>query len=67
MKSLAAALLVVLGFNSTFAQVFWTEDFSNQASSTTNWVSGGTNDGSEVWTWTDDPAAGFKIAVFYLV
>lgn len=60
MKSLAAALLVVLGFNSTFAQVFWTEDFSNQASSTTNWVSGGTNDGSEVWTWTDDPAAGFQ-------
>ncbi len=49
------ALLAACSLQSSFAQVFWSEDFSNQASSTANWVHGGTNPGAEVWKWTNDP------------
>ena len=59
MRSLVVAIFATLGFTTGFSQVFWTETFSNQASSTTNWVSGGTNAGPEVWTWSNDPLAGF--------
>jgi hypothetical protein len=59
-RGLLALALVALGLQASFAQVFWEETFSNQASATTNWVHGGTNDGAEVWTWTDDPGAGFQ-------
>lgn len=59
-RSLVMALLLATGFQSAFAQTFWTETFSDEASSTTNWVSGGDNLGAEVWTWTSDPLAGFQ-------
>lgn len=58
-RNLALALLLALGFQNVSAQVFWSESFSDQASATTNWVHGGTNAGVEVWTWSDDPLAGF--------
>lgn len=59
-RSLALAFLLALGYQNASAQAFWTETFSNQASATTNWVNGGTNLGAEVWTWTNDPLAGFQ-------
>ncbi|MBK8555304.1 MAG: T9SS type A sorting domain-containing protein [Lewinellaceae bacterium] len=62
LKHLVFAVLVALGFQTANAQAFWTETFSDQASSTTNWVNGGTNGGAEVWTWTNDPLAGFMNA-----
>jgi len=54
-KGMMIALLAACSLQSSFAQVFWSEDFSNQASSTANWVHGGTNPGAEVWKWTNDP------------
>ncbi len=58
-KSFAALLLVLAGFNQSFAQAFWSETFSDQAVATANWVNGGTNAGPEDWVWTNDPFAGF--------
>jgi hypothetical protein len=59
-KGLVTALVLVCTLQSSFAQVFWSEGFSDQASATTNWVHGGTNDGPGgiEWTWTNDPDAG---------
>ena len=62
LKHLAMVVLLALGCQAANAQAFWTETFSDQASSTTNWVNGGTNGGAEVWTWTADPLAGFMNA-----
>ncbi len=59
-KGLVLAAVLVCSLQSSFAQVFWSEDFSNQASSTANWVHGGTNAGVNAlsWVWTNDPDAG---------
>lgn len=57
-KGIFVALLATLGLTQSFAQVFWSEDFSDQASSTTNWTAGGTNDGPLDWVWTNDADAG---------
>jgi len=59
-RSFAAALFVVAHLLPLSAQVFWTETFTNQAASVTNWVNGGTNAGAEVWSWTNNPGAGFQ-------
>lgn len=56
-KSLIAVLMIAFGFQYAYSQTaFWSDDFN----SSSNWVYGGTNPGPEVWTWTDDPAAGFQ-------
>lgn len=59
-KGLMIALFATFSLTNSFAQVFWSEDFSNQASSTANWISGGTNAGvaNLAWAWTSDPDAG---------
>lgn len=57
-KSALAALLLTCFAQIAFAQPFWTETFSDQASSTTNWPSGGTNAGPETWKWTNVLNAG---------
>jgi hypothetical protein len=59
-KGLMIALFAAFSLTNSFAQVFWSEDFSNQASSTANWISGGTNAGvgNLAWAWTMDPDAG---------
>jgi hypothetical protein len=57
-RSVLAALLLTCCFQSAFAQTFWTETFSDQASSTTNWVHGGTNAGALTWSWTNILNAG---------
>ncbi len=59
-KGFTAVLFVLVCLTQTTAQTFWTETFADQASSTTNWVNGGTNPGTEDWTWTNDPLAGFQ-------
>ena len=51
-------LLLAFGIQAMQAQVIFTEDFGDQATSEANWLSGGTNDGLEVWTWLDDPTVG---------
>jgi hypothetical protein len=58
LQGLAVLLLSALTMNSMFSQTFWTETFGDPATST-NWLSGGTNAGTEVWTLTTDPFAGF--------
>lgn len=60
MRSLVVAIFATLGFTTGFSQVFWTETFTDQASSTTNWVHGGTNAAAAnlTWTWTTDVNAG---------
>jgi len=57
-KGLALAVLFLSGLNTLLAQPFWTETFSNQATSTANWVNGGTNPGTIDWAWTNNVAAG---------
>ncbi|MCC6411984.1 MAG: hypothetical protein IT270_10015, partial [Saprospiraceae bacterium] len=57
-KGFAFAVLFLTCLNTAFAQTFWTESFSDQASSTANWVNGGTNAGTIDWAWTDNIAAG---------
>ncbi len=58
-------LLFAIGIHATQAQVLFTEDFGNQATSEANWISGGTNAGTETWQWLDDPtAATFNTAPF---
>ncbi len=57
-RSILAALFLTCCFQSSFAQTFWTETFSSQASSTTNWVHSGTNSGPRKWQWTNNVAAG---------
>lgn len=57
----AFVVLIVLfsGLQTMLAQPFWTETFVDQSTATTNWVHGGANAGAEVWSWTNDPLAGF--------
>lgn len=57
-KGLALAVMFLAGIETMLAQPFWTESFSDQATSTTNWVNGGTNAGTIDWAWTNDPVAG---------
>ncbi|TNE63250.1 MAG: T9SS type A sorting domain-containing protein [Bacteroidetes bacterium] len=52
-------LLSAAATNNAWSQTIWLETFADQASATTQWVSGGTNPGAEVWTWTNDPLAGY--------
>ncbi len=59
-KGLALAVLFLTGVESMLAQPFWSEDFADQATATTNWVNGGTNPGAEDWTWTTNPTAGYQ-------
>ncbi len=55
-RSLAAVLLLAFGFQVSIAQTaFWAETFDSAS-----WVYGGTNPGTEVWTWTTNPAVGFQ-------
>ena len=49
-------VMTMVGLNSATAQ-FWSYDFGDEAAFATDWVKGGTNDGPEVWTWSNDPAA----------
>lgn len=37
------------------SQPFFVEDFPSQSSFNANWTSGGTNQGNQVWQWTDEP------------
>ena len=47
--------------NSLMAQTpFWTEDFGSEADFNAEWVNGGTNPGSEVWSWSDNPGPVFN-------
>lgn len=55
-RSVLAALLLTFSLQSAFTQVFWTETFSDQTTANANWASGGTNGGTEVWTWLNDPS-----------
>ncbi len=59
-KSLAAVLMLAFGFQASYAQVFWTETFSDPLIAVTNWENGGTNGGANqlAWEWTDDLDAG---------
>lgn len=59
-RILVTVSLVAAHFLSLSAQVFWTETFTNQAASVTNWISGGTNAGTEVWSWTNNTGAGYQ-------
>lgn len=55
-RSLVAVLMLALGLQASFAQTaFWSETFNSNA----GWAHSGTNAGTEVWTWTTDPLAGF--------
>lgn len=54
-----AALVLAISLNTSFAQVIWTESFSNQEIAASNWVSGGTNEGSQTWVWLNDQQAFF--------
>jgi Secretion system C-terminal sorting domain len=43
------------------AQSFWTENFNNQTSATTNWLTtGSVNGGLRSWEWTNNPNAGYQ-------
>ncbi len=42
------------------AQVFWTENFEDESTATSNWQHDGVNAGPSFWTWTNDPAAGYQ-------
>lgn len=57
-KGLLLAVLFLTSVETMFAQPFWTESFSNQATSTANWLNGGTNPGTIDWAWTNNVAAG---------
>jgi hypothetical protein len=50
--------MAMVGMTNMTAQTsFWTDDFGDMAAFDTNWTGGGMNDGTEVWTWSDDPTA----------
>lgn len=50
-------LLFAFSIGAAQAQVIYSEDFGDQAASEANWISGGTNAGTQVWEWLDDPSA----------
>lgn len=54
------ATVLMLSGSTLYAQVFWTETYSDQATANANWKHSGTNGGTQVWTWTNNPAAGFQ-------
>ena len=49
---------LLFGLLPASAQVLLTESFSDQASSTTKWIHGGTNTGAATWAWTNVKNAG---------
>lgn len=52
-------IILALGTLPAVAQeAFFTENFADQAASLANWTSGGTNEGSETWKWSSNPALG---------
>ncbi len=55
-------LICSLSFVCTQAQPapFFLETFPSQMSFTDNWTQGGTNSGSEIWVWSDNPTAIFN-------
>ncbi|MEO6759744.1 MAG: hypothetical protein ABIO24_09850, partial [Saprospiraceae bacterium] len=58
-------LLLALGLQIGQAQVIFSEDFGDQATSEANWINGGTNAGTQDWMWTNDPTTGpFNGAAF---
>jgi len=57
-KSVLAALLLTCFAQGAFAQSFWSETFSDKATSIANWVHSGTNGGPKTWQWTNNPTAG---------
>ena len=58
LRTMALLIMLTLGWQAGNAQAFWTETFSDQTTSETNWVHGGTNGGAEVWKWTNVIDAG---------
>ena len=59
-----AALLLAFSHSASFAQVLWTENFSDPDAAAANWVNGGTNEGTQTWTWLNDPSAFFGAPIF---
>lgn len=51
------AMTMVGMTNMTGQNLIWSYDFSDMAAFDTDWVNGGTNDGTEVWMWSDNVAA----------
>lgn len=58
-KNISLLFLAMLITNVLFAQ-FYIEDFGNEAAAEANWTNGGTNGGTEIWRWSDDPSAVFQ-------
>lgn len=56
-RGLLALLLTSFSLYYAQAQVIFTENFNDQAAAEASWSSGGTNGGSEVWYWENDPSA----------
>ena len=57
-RSILTMMLLAAGFHTAMAQAFWTETYSNQATSTANWTHSGTNGGTKTWAWTNVLNAG---------
>ncbi|MBK7938052.1 MAG: T9SS type A sorting domain-containing protein [Lewinellaceae bacterium] len=57
-RSILTMMLLAAGFHTAMAQAFWTETYSNQATSTANWTHSGTNGGAKTWAWTNVLNAG---------
>jgi hypothetical protein len=52
-------VMLVLGILPATAQTpFYEEDFGDEATATSEWVSGGVNEGTETWKWSMDPNFG---------
>jgi hypothetical protein len=51
------AMTMVGMTNMTAQNEIWSYDFSDMAAFDTDWVNGGTNEGMEVWMWSDNVAA----------
>ncbi len=57
---LCPLFVMLLAAPAAYAQIFWTEDFADESTATSNWQHDGVNAGPAFWTWTDDPANGFQ-------
>lgn len=58
-RGLLLAILFAAASPMSFAQTpFWTETFSDETTSLTNWEQGGDNSGPSIWAWTDVLNAG---------
>ncbi|MBK8192157.1 MAG: T9SS type A sorting domain-containing protein [Lewinellaceae bacterium] len=53
------AALISLFLPAAHAQ-FWSESFNDENLATSNWFHGGSNNGAAIWTWTNDPNAGYQ-------